>query len=94
MIDFPFFRYIPKGMREPWQRQGTLNRRYNKYAPKLQVPLKVGGLVATNMLPSFKFLHILCGIFTSTTNMRQNLVSHVGGLITTKMLPSFKFCIT
>jgi hypothetical protein len=47
LIDFPFSRYIPKGMREPWQRQGTLNRRYNKYAPKLQVPLKVGGLVTT-----------------------------------------------
>ena len=36
-----FFRYIPKGMREPWTRKGELNRRYNKYQPKIQVPLKV-----------------------------------------------------
>jgi hypothetical protein len=58
-------------MREPWQRQGTLNRRYNKYAPKLQVPLKVSGLVATKMLPSFKFcpelqdLHIIGAVDSS-----------------------------
>ena len=35
------FRYIAKGKREPWTRQGKYNRRYNKFQPKLQVPLKV-----------------------------------------------------
>lgn len=38
--DPSFPKYIPKGYREPWQRKGELNRRYSKYAPKLQVPLK------------------------------------------------------
>jgi len=33
-------RFVPKGMREPWTRKGTLNRRYNKFDPKLQIPLK------------------------------------------------------
>ncbi|XP_023334071.1 39S ribosomal protein S30, mitochondrial [Eurytemora carolleeae] len=33
-------KYIAKGMREPWTRKGELNRRYNKFQPKIAFPLK------------------------------------------------------
>eukprot|EP00088_Acartia_fossae_P007972 TRINITY_DN1374_c0_g1_i7.p1 TRINITY_DN1374_c0_g1~~TRINITY_DN1374_c0_g1_i7.p1 ORF type:complete len:174 (+),score=48.04 TRINITY_DN1374_c0_g1_i7:40-522(+) len=33
-------KYIPKGMRPAWTRRRGLARRYNKFLPKIEVPLK------------------------------------------------------
>jgi len=46
-------RYIPKGKRPAWTRKGTLNRRYNKYDPKIQVPLK--NKIAVWSVPDMKY---------------------------------------
>jgi len=46
-------RYIPKGLREPWTRKGTLNRRYNKFQPKIRVPLKEK--IAVYEVPSMEY---------------------------------------
>jgi len=45
--------YIAKGKREPWTRQGKYNRRYNKFQPKLQVPLK--DKIAVYSVPSMRY---------------------------------------
>ena len=40
-LDQPQGKYIPKAMRpEDWMRKKGLGRRYNRYAPKLAVPLE------------------------------------------------------
>ena len=40
-LDEPHGRYIPKAMRpEEYMRKKGLGRRYNRYAPKLTVPLE------------------------------------------------------
>jgi len=46
-------RYIPKGMRPEWQRKGKLNKRYNKYNPRIQVPLK--DKIAVYSVPDVKY---------------------------------------
>jgi len=46
-------RYIPKGMRPEWTRKGKLNRRYNKFNPRIQVPLK--DKIARYSLPDMKY---------------------------------------
>jgi len=45
--------YIPKGMREPWTRKGQLNRRYNKFQPKIRVPLR--DKIAVYEVPSLEY---------------------------------------
>lgn len=46
-------RYIAKGMREEWTRKGQLNRRYNKFQPKIQIPLK--DKIAVYEIPETKY---------------------------------------
>jgi len=47
-------KYIPRGLRPAWTRKGTLNRRYNKFAPKIKVPLS-DTKTAVWALPDMKY---------------------------------------
>jgi hypothetical protein len=47
-------RWVVWLQRKSFHSSSTAYNRYNKYTPKLQVPLKVNSLVTTKMLTSFK----------------------------------------